>query len=76
MKKYCDVCETEFAEYKYENNDYCSRCLVKCLDSDFIINSYDVTHYNIEGEHLGTNSDLQEVAENIAKTLELKKIEN
>lgn len=49
------------AEYKYEDDFYCTDCMVEQVGID----TYTTTHYMCDGEYLGCDDDLDEVINNI-----------
>lgn len=61
----CTCCDEE-AEYKYENQYLCSKCILEKLG----VKEYTVTHYTLDDEYLGSDGDIREVISNINKDIE------
>lgn len=61
------MCECEDkAEYKYNGKYYCSGCLL----NEFDVEESTTTHYQLHGEYLGSDDDLEEVMLNLDEGIE------
>lgn len=69
--KCCD-CDSECASYTYKEKRYCSECLINELG----VQSYSVTHYELNGEYLGSDDDIDEVIDNLKCDFEIKELED
>ncbi len=76
--KWCEECEIEEAKYKYNDKIYCDDCLLFVLDKEDKIQSWTVTHYEIDGNYIGNDNDkdMEEVIEDIAEYFEIEKLES
>lgn len=59
------TCE-DIANYKYKGKYYCSECLLK----EFDVEESTTTHYYLDGEHIGTDEDMDEVIRNLDNSIE------
>lgn len=80
---WCDDCETEFAEIRYKDKDWCASCFEIQLEYDTYNNcpikdldSHTTTTYTLEGEYLGDSDDFDSVIDYLNKhTHHVKKIQ-
>lgn len=61
----CMYCENQ-AEYKIKDAYMC----FDCLADEFELETYQVTHYEFNGENIGSDEDISEVINNIHKDIE------
>ncbi len=71
----CEICETEFSDNFYKENEtgkiICEECL---LESDMITTDT-ITNYYLDGEYIGNNSDsIEDVIETICDTYDYSEI--
>lgn len=61
----CEECHSEIANYSYKSKNYCLGCMLEELE----VESYEVTHYVLNGEYIGSEEnigeDILDVDENI-----------
>ena len=78
--RFCEKCDCELAEYKYNGKAYCHECLLDKLEEDKKIQSWSTTHYITEdtAEYLGNDNDnsYDEIIENLQKRYGIKSLED
>lgn len=60
----CTECD-EQATHEYEHKQYCAECLLKEMN----VETYQVTHYMIDGEYLGDEDELDEIIEKLGRNV-------
>ena len=60
-KPLCETCKTTSADYKLGSQYYCSACAIK----ETVTECIQVTHYYYDGEHIGTDDDIDDVIDRI-----------
>lgn len=83
IKDKCDRCyevykwiTTDEDLYKYEDKLYCWGCLEQKLNDDDILSSNIMTYYNLGGEYIGDENDIEEVIDRIVDSLDIEVIKN
>lgn len=82
-KDKCDRCfevyqwmKTDEDLYKYEDKLYCWECLEQELNDDDILSTNTMTYYNLCGDYIGSENDIEEVIETIVDSLDIEVIKN
>lgn len=84
MKKHkCDRCyevyewvKTDEELYKYEDKLYCWECLEQKLEDAEILRISTLTYYDLGGEYIGDENDIEEVIDRIVDSLDIEVIKN
>lgn len=84
MKKHkCDRCyevyewvKVDEELYKYEDKLYCWECLEQKLEDAEILRISTLTYYDLGGEYIGDENDIEEVIDRIVDSLDIEVIKN
>lgn len=83
IKNKCDRCYEVYEWvidneelYKYEDKLYCWECLEQKLNDDDILDIGEMTYYNLGGEYIGDENDIEEVIDRIVDSLDIEVIKN
>lgn len=57
----CQRCNSNKAEYYFKEEYVCAECLLE----EFEVEENTTTHYYLQGEHIGTDDDIDEVILNL-----------
>lgn len=71
----CKICGSDYSDNyyknKYDDDIICEECLLE-IDG---ISTHTVTHYNLDGEYMGSDDDMQELVESICDYADYEKID-
>lgn len=59
---FCHKCNSGNVQYEYNGELYCEKCLLQT----FNVTEYTTTYYQLDGEYLGSEDDMDEVISNIS----------
>ncbi len=84
IKEKCDRCfevyrwvtTVDEELYKYEDKLYCWECLEQKLEDAEILEISALTYYNLGGEYIGDENDIEEVIDRIVDSLDIEVIKN
>ena len=61
----CEECDSSEVEYSYRGKKYCFDCLLDELE----IESYEVTHYTLDGEYIASEENVGDVLLDLNKDI-------